>query len=78
MSEFKNLKLTKEDAVLTISLHRPKVNAFDLQMLTELMTALKQAASDDAVRCVVLTGSGRMFSAGQDVAVLARTHITAW
>jgi 2-(1,2-epoxy-1,2-dihydrophenyl)acetyl-CoA isomerase len=71
MSEFKNLKLTKEDAVLTISLHRPKVNAFDLQMLTELMTALKQAASDDAVRCVVLTGSGRMFSAGQDVAVLA-------
>lgn len=71
MSEFKNLKLKKEGAVLTISLHRPKANAFDLQMLTELKTAFKQAASDDAVRCVVLTGSGRLFSAGQDVAVLA-------
>ncbi len=71
MSEFKNLKLKKVGAVLTISLHRPKANAFDLQMLTELKTAFKQAASDDAVRCVVLTGSGRLFSAGQDVGVLA-------
>jgi 2-(1,2-epoxy-1,2-dihydrophenyl)acetyl-CoA isomerase len=71
MSEYKTLQSKKAGAVLTISLHRPKANAFDLQMLTELKAAIKQAASDDSVRCVVLTGSGRLFSAGQDIAVLA-------
>ena len=36
-------------------------------MTRELLAALKQCASDDAVRCVVLTGAGRGFSAGQDL-----------
>lgn len=71
MSEYERLQSKQAGAVLTISMHRPKANAFDLQMLSELKAAMKRAASDDSVRCVVLTGSGRMFSAGQDVAVLA-------
>ena len=71
MSEYKTLLTKKDGAVLSISLHRPKANAFSLQMLTELKKAFKDEASDDSIRCVVLTGSGRIFSAGQDVAVLA-------
>jgi 2-(1,2-epoxy-1,2-dihydrophenyl)acetyl-CoA isomerase len=71
MSEYETLRTKKVGAVLTISLHRPKANAFSLQMLTELKKAFKSEASDDSIRCVVLTGSGRIFSAGQDVSVLA-------
>ena len=71
MSEYENLVIKKVDAVLTISLHRPKANAFSLQMLMELQQAFKEAAADGSIRCIVLTGKGRMFSAGQDVSVLA-------
>ena len=54
-------------SVLTIKLDRPKVNAFDLPMVDALLAALAAAEKDDSVRCVVLMGSGRIFSAGQDI-----------
>ncbi len=55
-------------ATLTIHLNRPeRANAFNFEMIAELQEALKQAARDSQVRCVVLTGAGRAFSAGQDV-----------
>ncbi len=54
--------------VARITLNRPdSLNAFTPPMLGELATALKQAAADDEVRCVVITGSGRAFCAGQDL-----------
>lgn len=56
-----------KDYVLTIRLNRPKANAFNLEMIDMVRDALKQAGRDAQVRCVVLTGSGRVFSAGQDV-----------
>lgn len=55
-------------ATLTIRLHRPeRANAFDFEMIAKLQEALKQAARDSQVRCLVLTGTGRTFSAGHDV-----------
>ncbi len=57
----------QSDGVLTIKLDRPKVNAFDLPMVDKLLAALTAAEKDDSVRCMVLTGSGRFFSAGQDI-----------
>jgi len=57
----------QSDGVLTIKLDRPKANAFDLPMVDKLLAALAAAEKDDSVRCVVLTGSGRFFSAGQDI-----------
>jgi 2-(1,2-epoxy-1,2-dihydrophenyl)acetyl-CoA isomerase len=53
--------------VLTLTLNRPKVNAFNLEMLESLQAAFKQASRDDQVRCVVLAGKGNVFSAGQDI-----------
>lgn len=55
--------------VMRITLNRPEVlNAFNLEMGRQLQSALGDADSNDAVRAVVLTGAGRAFCAGQDLA----------
>ena len=57
-----------EGAVRTLTLNRPKaLNSFTAAMHAELREALDLAAADAAVRCVVLTGAGRGFCAGQDL-----------
>ena len=57
-----------EAGVLTITLNRPEtLNAFNDAMIFQTMKALKSAARDPSVRCIVLTGSGRGFSSGQDL-----------
>ena len=63
------LVLTEQkDNVFTITLNRPnKANAFNTEMLMDLQAAFKQAARKPEVRCVVLTGQGKLFSAGQDI-----------
>lgn len=53
--------------VLKITLNRPKVNAFNFELIAAVQAAFKQAERDAQVRCVLLTGSGSVFSAGQDV-----------
>ncbi len=57
------------DGVLTITLNRPDVlNSFNRPMADALIAALRRAADDADVRAVLLTGSGRAFCAGQDLA----------
>jgi 2-(1,2-epoxy-1,2-dihydrophenyl)acetyl-CoA isomerase len=59
----------KANSVASIALNRPKkLNAFDATMHEELYDALGRAADDDEVRCMVLRGEGRGFSAGADLA----------
>jgi len=54
--------------VRIIILSRPeKLNAITLEMAIELNNAVKDAANNDSVRCVVITGKGRAFSSGGDV-----------
>lgn len=56
------------DAVATITLDRPDaMNSLDIATKVALRDAVTEAASDDAVRCVILTGSGRAFCVGQDL-----------
>ena len=55
--------------VLSVTLNRPDVlNSFNLAMAEVLLAALRAARDDAAVRAVLLTGSGRAFCAGQDLA----------
>jgi 2-(1,2-epoxy-1,2-dihydrophenyl)acetyl-CoA isomerase len=64
------VETAREGAVLTVTLNRPDVlNAFNGAMHAQLHAALVQAA-DPAVRAVVLTGAGRGFCVGQDLAEL--------
>ncbi len=57
-----------EAGVLTLTLNRPdKLNAANTALAQALTAALRDAASDDAVRVVVITGAGRGFCAGQDL-----------
>ncbi len=56
------------DAVALITLNRPQsLNAFNGQMRSDFLAALREAARDEAVRAVVITGEGRGFSAGADL-----------
>jgi 2-(1,2-epoxy-1,2-dihydrophenyl)acetyl-CoA isomerase len=56
------------EGVATITLHRPdKFNAFTEQMHKDIIDALKQAGKNPDVRCVVITGAGKAFNAGQDL-----------
>jgi enoyl-CoA hydratase/carnithine racemase len=56
------------DGVATLTLNRPDaLNAFDLTMARELEQVFLTDARDDAVRAVVVTGSGRAFCAGMDL-----------
>ena len=56
------------EGVGTIALNRPDaMNGLNVATKEALLAAVNQAAADDAVRCVVLTGSGRAFCVGQDL-----------
>lgn len=58
----------RRGAVATIRLDRPDaMNAVNAQLGDDLLAALTDAAGDDAVRAVVLTGNGRAFSSGADL-----------
>jgi enoyl-CoA hydratase/carnithine racemase len=66
---FETIVYEKSPPRATIRLDRPEVlNAFDFRMLRELARACEDASWDDAVRAVVLTGTGRAFCAGADLA----------
>src|SRR5688572_24576607 len=70
--EYHYIKVAVKDAVQVITLNRPEVlNSFHLPMARELQDALAVAAADDAIRAVLLTGEGRGFCAGQDLAVVS-------
>ncbi|HVY76693.1 MAG TPA: enoyl-CoA hydratase-related protein [Puia sp.] len=58
-----------ENQIATLRLNRPeKLNAFNREMAVALQQHLKDCDADESIRCVVLTGNGRAFSAGQDLA----------
>jgi 2-(1,2-epoxy-1,2-dihydrophenyl)acetyl-CoA isomerase len=67
-SEPEKVLFSKAGGVATITLNRPaQLNALDLPTLRQLQRSVARAASDETVRCLVLTGSGRGFCAGADL-----------
>jgi 2-(1,2-epoxy-1,2-dihydrophenyl)acetyl-CoA isomerase len=70
-----SLKLSIEQGVAAIVLDRPDVmNALNRELGLELLDAVTKSAADHAVRCIVLTGAGRGFCAGEDLGALAETY----
>src|SRR2546427_5160620 len=64
-----SILVSQEAGVLTITLNRPeKLNAFNPEMHSLLRQAIERAADGADIRAVLLTGSGRGFCAGQDLA----------
>jgi 2-(1,2-epoxy-1,2-dihydrophenyl)acetyl-CoA isomerase len=62
------IQTTQDQNVLIITLNRPeKYNSFVRPMALGLIDAINNAASNDEVRCIVITGKGKAFCAGQDL-----------
>ena len=69
MPNYQHIQYAVEDGILTITLNRPEqLNAFSALMVQELIDAFDQSDADDSVKCVIVTGSGRAFCAGADLA----------
>ena len=73
MSDYQTLILEPvADGVALIRLNRPKaLNALNAELLGELAACVEALERDDAVRCLVLTGSERAFAAGADIKEMA-------
>lgn len=64
----KNIQVEVENQVAFISLNRPEVfNSFNREMALEMQDSLKEAAQNNEVRAILITGNGKAFCAGQDL-----------
>lgn len=67
------ITLEKKDGVALITLNRSeKMNVFNIESGKELLGALFDAGSDRRVRCIVITGSGKVFCAGGDIGLMRK------
>jgi enoyl-CoA hydratase len=72
MADFQTIVVEPGDGFQTIRLNRPEaLNALNSALMAELTQALDAAEADDAVRCVILTGSEKAFAAGADIKEMA-------
>lgn len=68
MSNYQTILVEQTGGVLEVTLNRPsKYNALTTQVAKEIITVCKKAARDNSMRCILLTGAGRGFCAGQDL-----------
>lgn len=66
---YTTIKTDLADGILTLTLNRPdRLNAFNREMMNELIDAFDKSDADDQVRVVIVTGEGRGFCAGADLA----------
>jgi len=77
---FETLLYSVEEGIATITLNRPdRLNAFNTQMMRDMIAAFDLTDADDAVKAVIVTGAGRGFCAGADLAAGGATfdHTTS-
>ncbi len=71
---FETLTLELEDGIAVMTLNRPeKLNAFNTQMMQDMIAAFDATDASDDVRVVIVTGAGRAFCAGADLSAGAET-----
>lgn len=69
----KHVIIEKKDGLLNLTLNRPEqLNAFSPEMITSLIDAIHLAKNDDTIKVVIISGSGRAFSAGGDVKTMGQ------
>ncbi|NBC23309.1 MAG: enoyl-CoA hydratase [Gammaproteobacteria bacterium] len=72
---YETILTEQQDGILTLTLNRPeKLNAWTYQMAAELTDAIEAANADDDVMAMVVTGAGRGFCAGADIADVFKTQ----
>ncbi|MBA3981343.1 MAG: enoyl-CoA hydratase, partial [Alcanivorax sp.] len=65
---YQDIRYDVSDRILTLTLNRPdRLNAWTLQMRTEMLDALARANADDDIGVIVVTGAGRAFCAGMEL-----------
>lgn len=64
---YETLKTDVKDHILTITLCRENLNAFNTKMLNELIHVFDEADANDEVRAIIITGDGKAFCAGADL-----------
>ncbi len=70
--KYETLLVTREEPVGVITLNRPEaLNALNTKMVNELIQALSAFEKDETVRCIILAGSEKAFSAGADIKEMA-------
>src|SRR6185295_15266315 len=68
---YEHIQIAEAEGIVTITLNRPeKLNAFIGHMRRDLAEALEHAGADRGVRVVIITGAGRAFCAGGDIAFM--------
>jgi enoyl-CoA hydratase/carnithine racemase len=66
--DYNTIKYEVDEGILTLTLNRPEaLNAFNREMLAEMLDACDRADADDHVKAVIVTGAGRAFCAGADL-----------
>ncbi len=76
--EFVKLKIDRENKIATLLLSRPqRANALNLTFLDEICDAVAVLEKDRDVRCIIITGEGRNFCAGADLAAFAEGRAEA-
>lgn len=68
MSDYETVSIERQNGVATVSLNRPDaLNSFNVALRRELLLAAREVNDDEDIRVVILTGTGRAFSAGADL-----------
>ena len=74
LKEYKTIILEEENSAAILKLNRPnKLNAFNMQMLDDMLDAIDQVNEDDNIKSLIITGSGRAFCAGADLSLGEKT-----
>lgn len=72
MTFYNTIRMEKKEGIGYLILNRPEVrNAFNQEMIDELQDALRKVDKDEAVRILIITGAGKAFQAGADIAELS-------
>jgi 2-(1,2-epoxy-1,2-dihydrophenyl)acetyl-CoA isomerase len=67
-AQLETVNVRLHEGTATIELNRPQaLNAWNAQLGADLLTAVREAAAEEAVRAIVITGAGRGFSSGADL-----------